>query len=33
MGATVVETRVRSDSVEHCIDQLAALVECRAALG
>ena len=33
MGTTVVETRVRSDSVEHCIDQLAALVECRAALG
>jgi len=24
---------VRSDSVEHCIEQLAALRECRAALG
>ena len=27
MGATVVEVRVRSDSVEHCIEQLGALRE------
>lgn len=27
MGATMVEVRVRSDSVEHCIEQLAALRE------
>ncbi|MBM3660825.1 MAG: LLM class F420-dependent oxidoreductase [Actinobacteria bacterium] len=33
MGATMVEARVRSDSVEHCIDQLAALRECNDALG
>lgn len=33
MGATMVESRVRSDSVEHCIDQLAALRECLSALG
>jgi hypothetical protein len=28
MGATMVEARVRSDSVEHCIEQLAALRQC-----
>ena len=27
MGATVVETRVRSESLDHCIEQLAALRE------
>ena len=27
MGATMVETRVRSESLEHCIEQLAALRE------
>lgn len=27
MGATMVEVRVRSDSVEHCVEQLAALRE------
>lgn len=33
MGATMVEARVRSDSVEHCIEQLAALRECLTTLG
>lgn len=33
MGATMVETRVRSDSVEHCIEQLAALKELHDSLG
>lgn len=32
MGATIVEARVRSDSVTHCIEQLAALRELNAAL-
>lgn len=32
MGATMVETRVRADSVEHCIEQLGALKECNDSL-
>ena len=32
MGATMVEARVRSESVEHCIEQLAALKECNDSL-
>lgn len=33
MGATMVETRVRSESVEHCIEQLTALKEIHDSLG